>query len=550
MPRNSLRRVRVTATSALALTFLATACSGGAADGAGSADSKPVRGGTLTYVTDRQEACIDPQVGGDLPQATIAHQITDNLVYEDAKGEIQPWLAKKWTISPDGLTYTFTLRDDVKFTDGTRFDAAAVKANLDRVVDPATESSTDGGYIKPFYKNSVAVSDYVLKVDLKKKDGALLHILAQSYIGIQSPAGFKRGKDANCKAPIGTGPFKVEKYVSKDEVRLVRNDDYRTAPPESKNTKTAYLDRLIFKVVPEGQVRYAALTNKQADVIYLPPPQLWKTIENNPSQALFSKVRAGSPVKIDLSTRTAPFTDVRVRRAFRFAANEKAALKSAYFDTYDFVGGPLSAATPFYDPAFETAYAHHPKKAAALLDQAGWTGRDAQGYRTKNGKQLRVEIVYPAAMIPAEDITEIQNIQAAEKEAGVNVVLKPGSEADFNAAWAAHDFGGLAGGYWTTNTPDVLRTLYSTEGLKTYGTNATAHSDPALDKVLQQALDTQDDARRTTLYAQAQQIVSDAALQVNLHPAANRLAYNKTVHGLTADNAVALPDFREVWVTK
>ena len=70
---------------------------------------KPVSGGTLTYLQDRQESCLDPEIGGDIPQAMIGQQITDDLVYEGPGGKIEPWLAKSWTVSPNGLPYTFTI---------------------------------------------------------------------------------------------------------------------------------------------------------------------------------------------------------------------------------------------------------------------------------------------------------------------------------------------------------------------------------------------------------------------------------------------------------
>src|SRR5580698_8207827 len=165
------------------------------------AAGKPVYGGTLTYLQDRSETCLDPEDGGDIPQAMIGQQITDDLVYEGPGGKIEPWLATGWTVSPNGLKYVFTIKQGVKFTDGTPLDAAAVKANLDRVVDPRTGSSTDGGYIAPFYAGSKVLRPYLLEVDLKQADTALLDVLAQGYIGIESPAGLARGETKNCNDP-------------------------------------------------------------------------------------------------------------------------------------------------------------------------------------------------------------------------------------------------------------------------------------------------------------------------------------------------------------
>ena len=106
----------------------------------------PVAGGTLTYASgDAEPTCLDPHVGGNYPQALVGSQYLESLVSKDAKGEIIPWLAEKWKVSDDGLTWDFTLRDGVKFTDGTPLDAAAIAANIKHVQDPKTGSST--GYL-------------------------------------------------------------------------------------------------------------------------------------------------------------------------------------------------------------------------------------------------------------------------------------------------------------------------------------------------------------------------------------------------------------------
>jgi peptide/nickel transport system substrate-binding protein len=512
---------------------------------------KPVYGGTLTYLQDRSETCLDPEIGGDIPQAMIGQQLTDDLVYEGPGGTIKPWLAKSWTVSPDGLTYVFTLRDDVRFTDGTKLNAAAVKANLDRVVDPKTGSSTDGGYLAPFYASSTVLSPYVLRVSLKQADTSLLNVLAQGYIGIESPAGFARGQEKNCDDPIGTGPFKISSYTPNQQIVLVRNKHYNTAPPGSAHQGPAYLSRIIWKIVPDGTVRNAALLRKQADVIYDPPAEDWTSDEASGVRILTHE-RPGSPDNITFNVSRAPLNALGVRQAFILASNEATNLKSAYFGTYPYVGSPLVKGTPDYEGALQSAYPASVSQANALLDAAGWTSKDASGYRTKNGTELKITIPYgsDAGQTSSEDLTLYQDIQASEKKAGIDVVLRPISTTVLYSLYESHDYQTLAGDYWITNTPDVLRTLFSTQALKFYGTNGTGYSNPTLDTLLSEALSAQDSSTRKALYTKAQVLVSQAALQLNLYPAEERLGYNSTVHGITADYAVGLPDFHDTWISK
>jgi peptide/nickel transport system substrate-binding protein len=542
--------VRAGAVLAVAAAAL-TAC--GTASGAGTtADpGKPVSGGTLVYLEDRQESCIDPQIGGDIPQAMIGQQYTDDIVYEGAGGKIEPWLAKSWTVSPNGLTYTFTFRDNVKFTDGTPVDAAAVQANFERVVNPKTGSSTDGGYIAPFYKNSKVLSPYVLQVNLTTPDSSFLDVLAQGYFGIESPKAFARGITKNCLYPVGSGPFEVAKDVPNQEVVLVRNPDFNSPPPGSTHTGPAYLKEIIWKIVPDESVRWAALTENEANVIYNPPAQDYAAAAAD-HITMFDKERPGSPNSILFNTSVAPLNSVLVRQAFLYASDEQANLKSAYFGTYPYVGGPLVPGTPDYDPAFDNVYAYNPAKANQLLQEAGYTGHNSQGYRTKDGHVLSIAIPYDSdpGQTPPEDLTLFEDIQASEKSAGIDVTLDPVSTTELDNLWeSGKGYQTLADGYWITNTPDVLRTLYSTQALKYYGTNSDRYSNATLDKLLAEGLAAQNPARRQAIYDQAQAFVSKQALILDLYPAEERLAINSNTHGVSADYAVGLPDFYDTWIS-
>ena len=145
MPTTLLHRTAIASTATLGLLALVlTGCAPQAAPS--SENSTPVAGGTLTYASgDAEPTCLDPHVGGNYPQALVGTQYLESLVSKDTKGDIIPWLAEKWKVSDDGLTWDFTLRDGVKFTDGTPLDAAAIAANIKHVQDPKTGSST--GYL-------------------------------------------------------------------------------------------------------------------------------------------------------------------------------------------------------------------------------------------------------------------------------------------------------------------------------------------------------------------------------------------------------------------
>lgn len=201
---DSVQKTVAAVASATAVVLVLAACSGA---GTGTTSSKPVSGGTLTYASgDAEPTCLDPHVGGNYPQALLATQYIEELVgLED--GEPTPELATKWTTSDDGKTLTFTLRDDVTFTDGTPFDAAAVVANIEHVQDPATASST--GYLAlQSITKATATDDHTVTLSLSRPDSALLESFSQPWVGMESPKALERKQATNCESPSAPGPSK------------------------------------------------------------------------------------------------------------------------------------------------------------------------------------------------------------------------------------------------------------------------------------------------------------------------------------------------------
>lgn len=513
---------------------------------------KPIHGGTLVYATDREPTCLDPHVAGDMPQVFVAQQYLDSLVSMDEQGRIGPWLATRWEVSADGLSYTFHLRDDVRFTDGTPFDAEAVKANLDHMANPKTQSSTAGGYIRQ-YRGTDIVDAHTAVVHLSSPYAAFLEVLAQGFLGIQSPTALKRPRDVNCESPVGSGPFKVVRWERQSQVELVRNPDYHWAPPTAKHQGPAYLDRILWKFIQEPSVRFASLQAGEVDVIETLPPESHEAARRNPDLKVIVAQRPGNPTNGTLNLRRPPFDDRRVREAFVRSADIEGALKSVYFGEFPRAGGPLSVATPFYSPDFEHLQDHDPARAARLLDEAGWTGRDAEGYRTRDGKRLRVVTLVGNRTSPSEQ-TLWEQVQATARAVGIEVVLEQMSDAQVTARQAAWDYD-IRLGYWNTNTPDVLRIIFGSAfiqpaGVGGYHQNSAGYSDARFDALMDQALATQDPAIRRELYRQAQARIASEYLELTTYPQSTRLGIYKTAHGVRLEPSLAVTYLYDAWVNK
>ncbi|MCU1727104.1 ABC transporter substrate-binding protein [Pseudomonas sp. 7P_10.2_Bac1] len=513
---------------------------------------KPVSGGTLIYATDREPTCLDPHVAGDMPQVFIGQQYLDSLVSMDEQGQIGPWLAKSWEVSPDGLDYTFHLRDDVHFTDGTPFNAAAVKANLDHMANPKTQSSTAGGYIRQ-YRSTDVIDDHTAVVHLATPYAAFLEVLAQGFLGIESPTALLRSRDENCESPVGSGPFKIVRWDRQSQVELVRNPDYNWAPPTAKHQGPAWLERIVWKFIQEPSVRFASLQAGEVDVIEALPPESHEAARRNPDLTVMVALRPGNPTNGTLNITRAPFNDVKVREAFVRSSDIEGALKSVYFNEFPRAGGPLSSATRFYSPDFEHAQDYDPARAAQLLDEAGWTGRDAEGYRTRDGKRLQVHVVIGNRTPPSE-YTLWEQVQATTRAVGIQLIIDQMSDVQATQRQADWDYD-IRIGYWNTNTADVLRIIFGSEflspaGVGGYHQNTAGFNDPAFDGLVRQALTTQDPEQRKALYYKAQQIASNQYLQLTTYPQSSRLGIYKTTQGVRLEPSLAVTYLYDAWVNK
>ena len=536
-----LRRALPALILASSVALVATACapnSGGTAPSAA-----PQEGGTLVYATgDAEPTCLDPHVGGNYPQALISSQYLEPLVGRDDKGAATPWLAEEWSVSEDGLTWDFTLKSDVVFTDGTPFDAEAVKANIEHLQNPDTGSST--GYLAVAKVTEVeVVDDTHARLHLSAPDSALLESLSMPWTAIESPAGIARGMDENCAAPIGTGPFVVEEWVPQQHVTLTRNDDYATPSAQFENTGAAHLEKIEWRFIPDAATRQAALTSGEVNVIDNPLPSDIVAAEAAGIEHIDAP-RPGSVNRIELNAGQAPFDDVKVREAFIRAADPNPGIESLYLGTAKRSYSPLGSSEPMA-VSDESLFATDPEAANALLDEAGWTEKDADGVRMKDGKRLTVRFPVSTNQSVAAEQSLFEQIQANEAAVGFDVQLSPVDLGTWYGVLGASEYEAVSAPY-TRVGAEVLRVLYHSDAITPapsgYFANHAKLSDPELDALLDQASATQDDDARADLFAQAQQRVLESFTILPLYDQQNHFL-TRGVTGVATLGTVATPTF-------
>ena len=543
-----MKRVVATIIAIFSVALIATGCSVATAP----ASTKPISGGTLVYATgDAEPTCLDPHVGGNYPQALVATQFLESLVSKNARGEIIPWLASQWKESTDGLSWDFTLKKNVKFTDGTALTPAAVAVNVAHLQDPATGSST--GYLALQKVTGVTqISADVARFTLTTPDSALLDSLSQPWLAIESPTALMRSQAVNCESPVGTGPFVVKKWTHQQSISLVRNENYTSAPADAAHSGRAYLKAIDWRFLPDSASRYAALQAGTVDVIDNVQPDTLVAAKKSTGLVALDAPRPGASNRIELNSSIAPFDDAKVREAFIRSANVNDAVTSLFFGTAKRSYSALSSVekSGISEPGL---FNYDQKAAAKLLDEAGWSTKNAAGYRTRNGAVL--ELAFPVSTnqsIPAEQ-SLFEQIQATTKEAGFKVDLQPLDLSSWYGALGKNQYN-LVSAPYTKVGPDVLRILFDTAGTKPapsgYFANHAQIRDPALDALLVKAAESSDAAQRTSLYAQAQKIVLKGFYILPLYDQQNHYLHRAIVNGLRAMPTVSTPTMYDSWLSR
>lgn len=548
------RRGARLATAAVALSLTLAACSSG--DGEDAATGEPVEGGTLVYATgDAEPTCLDPHVGGNYPQALVSTQFLEPLVGRDADGQIQPWLATDWQVSEDGLTWDLTLAAGVTFTDGTPFDAEAVKVNIEHLQDPDTASSTGWLAVQKIAEVE-PVDDTHVRFHLNEPDSALLESLSMQWTAIQSPAGIARGMEENCAAPIGTGPFVVTEWVPQQHVLLERNEDYATPGPQAQNDGPSYIERIEWRFIPDPATRWAALQSGEVHVIDNPEPEAIVAAEAGDEVTHIDAPRPGSVNRIELNSAQPPFDDIRVRQAFIWSADVDPGIETLYQGVATRSHSPLSSVEPFAysDPSL---FVTDLDAAAGLLDEAGWDEVDDEGYRVRDGERLTVRFPVSTNQSVAAEQALFEQIQANTKRVGFEVVLTPLDLSAWYGALAAPEDGGeneyeAVSAPYTKVGPDVLRILYhsaSTEPAPSgYFANLAQVTDPELDALLEEAARITDPERRAELYTEVQRRVLEGFYILPLYDQQNHFL-TRGVTGVTTLGTVSTPTFVDARLT-
>jgi peptide/nickel transport system permease protein/peptide/nickel transport system substrate-binding protein len=389
------------------------------------AQDTPKKGGVLKVAAPFNPSSLDPLTGGAGSDHMLLYPLFDTLVdFEPATLAPKPGLATSWEFT-DPKTLVLTLREGVRFHDGEPFDAAAVKAHLDRArTDPRSAVKGDIASLESveiLAPNKVALH-------LSRPDTALPLILADRAGMVSSPKAVAAKGRQHDREPVGTGPFKLEKWNDNDVVVMVRNPDYW-------NRELPHLDGLTFRIITDlntglrsviaGENHFAYRLNPQQKVVADRTGAGKVTVVSNPTIADYHLV---------FNYKRAPLNNVKVRQAINYALDREAFNKAALLG----LGVPAQTMLPpgywAHDAALDDYYTHDPEKARALLKEAGFAnGVDLTFFgNSDQASQQRHEIIMEQL-----------------RKAGIRTTLISGSNADMYQRFMVRGEGDMIMTLWT-----------------------------------------------------------------------------------------------------
>ncbi|WP_256255818.1 ABC transporter substrate-binding protein [Streptomyces sp. MUSC 14] len=515
---------------------LLTACGSGGGE-AGSGTGRPKSGGTLAFAVGSDSGCVDPQQVASNETIYSVRQIVDSLTDQDPKtGKIVPWLAKSWDVSSDATTFTFHLRSGVTFSDGSKLTAQVVKDNFDAVPKLGALGTLAEGYLSGV-KSTTVVDPLTVKVAFSQPNAQFLQATSTHSLGIESSASAKKTPQQKCsEGVIGSGPFVLKQYVQNQSLTLAKRTGYAWGSALWTKKGEAYLDKLVFKVVPEAGVRAGSLQSGQVDAISSVGKANEAALKGG-QVTLQRRANPGVVFGLGLNNSRLDLKDAKVRQAILCAIDRQQIADTVFPTGTKPATSVLAHTTPDYAD-LASGLTFDAAKAKSLLDAAGWkTGSD--GIRAKDGQKLSLTIKwFPNA---ATNQPALELIQEQLKAAGVDVALKQLQVTQFAPTLQSGDFDAVWGNV-TRADPDILRSSFSTKLANFY------HLRPSsLDTALSGQAATVEAARRSQLVTQAQQLMVQNAYYVPVVELQTQLGVSKKVHDLNFDASSRL-QLHDTWI--
>ena len=478
---------------------------------AGAQTEADAPGGTLTVGLGSEPETLDPGDAVYVQEQFVLINLFDSLLSMAPDATLHPGLASSWAVNDDYTEFTFTLRQDVAFHDGTPFDAAAVKASFDHIVsDAVLESGGKTLLVDHQYTATEVADDYTAVVKFAAPYPTFLRDAARQWLSISSPAALEKYGSDYGRNPVGTGPFRFVQWDAQSQLVLERNPDYNWAPEFAAHQGPALLDQVIFRFLPEAATRLTAFQTGEILVASEPPALDAIALSEAGEGVLETFAQPGIPAVMMVNTEQAPTDDVNVRKAMILSLNHEEFVQTAFQQLGIPSYSVLSPTTWSFDEEAANLYRYDPEEAARLLAESGWKDSDSDGILDKDGQKLTID--YITSPIWEEAFNEL--LAGYLTKAGFDVQMRAMDDAGI-AAEAGEGNYGMLYMYWTRADPSPLRILFHSENIDG-GAAYTRFRNAELDAALADGDTQTDEAVREQDYVTAQRIIMENALVLPL----------------------------------
>ena len=533
---------------AVGLTAL-TGCGASASSESGG-DGEPVQGGTLVYLEHQAHDTLYPPSAGFYPNGGLVNNITDRLVYQDPETlEFEPWIATEWEVNDDATEYTFTLRDDVTFSDGSPLDAEVVAKNFDLYGQGDQGRALIVSEAINNYESSEVLDDTTVRFHFDAPAPGFLQATSTINSGLLSEdtldLAFEGFGPGNSTEIVGTGPFTVTDEEIGTSLTLTAREDYAWAPPSRENQGRPYLDEVQISVTPEDSVRVGSLIAGQAHYVRYVQAQDEEQVEEA-GFTVHAPQTNGVNNSLSLRFGNEILSELPVRQALVAGIDRQEVVDTIYTDHYPLATSALSATAQGYSDQSEHLE-YDPDRAEELLDEAGWElGPD--GVREKDGTPLTL-VVNEAAPQPRsfEALTLISQQLA---RIGVDLQILAADAGTYAEAINDPDQVQIYHSMVGRADHDVIKSQYHSQNRNTLLNRNPADDsiqDEELEELLEAVASAADPEERDAASAAVQDHLSEQAYVIPLFEEPQVYGTAPNVHGV-AFESVARPTFHEVWL--